>query len=170
MSIESSFLSYSVDKLRQLTDRIEFCLTKLNEDQIWARGNQNQNAVGNLVLHLSGNVGQWIVAELGGSPFPRDRDAEFTAAGGVTAAQLSTRLRATVEQASQIIAQLSPAHLTREYTIQNYQVTGVEAVYHVVERFSGHAGQIIFATKMLIEEDLSFYRHLNDQTHSERVP
>lgn len=170
MCIESSFLSYSVDKLRQLTDRIEFCLTKLNEDQIWARGNRNQNAVGNLVLHLNGNVGQWILAELGGRPFPRDRDAEFAAAGGVTAAQLSTRLRATVEQASEIMAQLSAAHLTRRYTIQNYQVTGVEAVYHVVEHFSGHAGQIIFATKMLIGEDLRFYRHLNDQTHSERVP
>lgn len=170
MNIESSFLSYSVDKLKQLMDRIDFCLRRLNEDQIWARGGRNQNAVGNLVLHLAGNVGQWIVAELGGNLLARDRDAEFAARGGWTAAQLSAHLLTTVEQASQIIARLSTAELTHVYTIQNYQVSGVEVVYHVVEHFSGHAGQIIFATKMLATEDLGFYRHLNDPAHTERVP
>src|SRR5580658_1545453 len=170
MSVESLFLRFSVDKLGQLTGRIEFCLEKLNEDQVWARGGQHENAIGNLVLHLTGNVRQWIVSTLGNSPFDRDRDSEFAARGGVTAKELSDNLRATVEQATLVISGLNRAQLTRTYEVQNYQVSGVEAVYHVVEHFSQHTGQIIFATKMLSGEDLGFYRHLDSAAHLERVP
>jgi uncharacterized protein DUF1572 len=82
-SCEQLFLDYSVRKLRQLTGRIEDCLGRLTEEQIWARGAESENAVGNLVLHLSGNVRQWIVAAVGGRPDIRERDAEFGARGGL---------------------------------------------------------------------------------------
>jgi len=170
MSVESLFLQFSVDKLRQLATRIEFCLGKLSEDQIWARGGQHENAIGNLTLHLAGNVRQWIVSTLGDSPFNRDRDAEFAARGGVTASELSARLGDTVEQAARVIARLNTGQLTRVYEVQNYRVSGVEAVYHVVEHFAEHTGQIIFATKILTGEDLGFYRHLNNAAHLEHVP
>jgi uncharacterized damage-inducible protein DinB len=170
MSVESLFLQFSVDKLRQLADRIEFCLEKLNDDQIWARGGQHENAIGNLVLHLTGNVRQWIVSTLGDHPSHRDRDAEFASRGGFTATELSANLGNTVEQATQVITALSAAQLTRMYEVQNYRVSGVEAVYHVVEHFSQHTGQIIFATKMLTGEDPGFYRHLSNAAHLEQVP
>ena len=86
--------------------------------------------------------------------------ANSTRVEGFTAAQLAGKLRDTVEGATTIIAGLSTAQLTRTYTIQNYEVSGVEAVFHVVEHFSMHTGQIIFATKMLTGTDLGFYRHL----------
>jgi uncharacterized damage-inducible protein DinB len=170
MSVESLFLQFSVDKLRQLASRIEFCLEKLGEDQIWARGGEHENAIGNLTLHLTGNVRQWIVSTLGNSPFDRDRDSEFAAREGVAATELSTNLRNTVEQATLVISGLNTAQLTRMYEVQNYQVSGVEAVYHVVEHFAEHTGQIIFATKRLTGEDLGFYRHLGSAAHVERVP
>jgi uncharacterized damage-inducible protein DinB len=170
MSVESLFLKFSVDKLRQLASRIEFCLEKLNDDQIWARGGQHENAIGNLALHLTGNVRQWIVSTLGNNTFDRDRDGEFAARSGVAAAELSANLREIVEQSSQIISGLSAAQLTRMYEVQNYRVSGVEAVYHVVEHFAEHTGQIIFATKILTGEDLGFYRHLSDAAHLEQVP
>jgi len=170
MSVESLFLQFSVDKLTRFADRIGVCLGKLDEDRIWARGRENENAIGNLVLHLAGNVRQWIVSSLGNNPDLRDRDAEFAARGGQTAAELSENLRATVEQATQIIAGLTTAQLTRMYEIQKYSVSGVEVVYHVVEHFAQHTGQIIFATKMLTGEDLGFYRHLGNPAHRERVP
>jgi uncharacterized damage-inducible protein DinB len=170
MSVEALFLKFSVDKLTQLAGRIEVCLRKLTEDQIWARGQQNENAIGNLALHLAGNAGQWILAPLGNHPFSRDRDAEFAARGGHTAAELWAKLHGTVEQATQVISGLTPQQLTGMYEVQNYRVSGVEAVYHVVEHFSQHTGQIIFATKMLTGEELGFYRHLNHPAHAERVP
>jgi uncharacterized damage-inducible protein DinB len=170
MSVESLFVQFSVEKLRQFADRIEVCLGKLNEDRIWARGGDNENAIGNLTLHLAGNVRQWILSSLGGQPFERDRDGEFAARGGLSGAELSARLRDTVERAAQIISGLTTEQLTRRYEIQSYQVSGVEAVYHVVEHFAEHTGQIVFATKILTGEDLGFYRHLSSPAHREPVP
>lgn len=170
MSIESLFLKYSVDKLRQFTDRIDVCLGKLTEQQIWARGGENENAIGNLVLHLNGNVRQWIVSTLGNDPIPRDRDAEFNTRGGPEAGQLVGTLRDTVEQACRVILSLDTERLTQEYEVQKYRVSGVEAVYHVVEHFGQHTGQIIFATKMLTGGDLEFYRHLRSDSPSEQAP
>lgn len=165
MSVESLFLECSVEKLREFAGRIEVCLRKLTEDQLWARGGENENAVGNLVLHLTGNVRQWIIGSLGGNPHHRDRDAEFDARGGATAAELWETLDSTVDQATQVIAGLTTGQLTDLYEIQSYRVSGLDAVYHVVEHFSMHTGQIIFATKMLTAEDLGFYRHLRNVSH-----
>ena len=87
------FLKYSTGKLNQYESRIETCLDKLTCEQIWARGAENQNAVGNLVLHLCGNLGQWILSGVGGAPDHRDRDAEFAARGDVGAGELKLRIR-----------------------------------------------------------------------------
>ncbi len=160
MSVESLFLKSAVEKLEEYRGRIEVCLAKLDDARIWARGGENENAIGNLVLHLAGNVRQWIVCSLGGSPVDRDRDSEFDARGGFTAAQLSHKLRETVDAASAIIEGLTAEQLTSTYEIQIYQVSGVEAVFHVVEHFACHTGQIIFVTKMLTGTDLGFYSHL----------
>ena len=154
------FLDYSSRKLRQLAGRIEVCLGKLRDDQIWARGSENENAVGNLALHLCGNVRQWICAGVGGSSFARERDAEFAARGGVAGAELSLRLHQTVEEAAAIIDALPPERLTERIVIQGYDVSVLEAIYHVAEHFSMHTGQIIFGTKILTGEDLAFYGHL----------
>ena len=156
MTVESLFLKFSADKLRQFADRIEVCVDKLNDERIWARGHESSNAIGNLILHLNGNVRQWIISELGGNPCERDRDAEFAARGNVTGAELIARLKNTVEHAAQVISSLTTDRLTRMYDIQSYACSGVEAVYHVVEHFAEHTGQIIFATKLLTREDLGF--------------
>ncbi|HVN04698.1 MAG TPA: DUF1572 family protein [Bryobacteraceae bacterium] len=170
-SADALFLDYSARKLRQHTGRIEDCLGRLSHDQIWARGSGTENAVGNLVLHLCGNVRQWIVAGVGGRPDIRQRDAEFAAQGGITGSELGARLRDIADEAVAVIEALPPARLTERLTIQNYGVTVLEAVYHVVEHFSGHAGQILFATKMLTGEDLGYYRHLQGAgRHTERTP
>ena len=161
MSPESAFLKFSSEKLEQLCGRIETCVDKLSLQQIWARGNENENAVGNLILHLSGNVRQWILHGVGGEADTRARDAEFDARGGVPAGELKRRLRETVEEAAALIRALPAERLTELRTIQkHYDVTVLEAIYHVVEHFSGHTGQIIFATKLLTGDDLGFYAYL----------
>ena len=155
------FVECSVRRLHELAPRIETCLAKLTPEQVWGRGGENENAVGNLVLHLCGNLRQWIIAGVGGRPDTRDRDREFAARGGASSPELIARLRETVDSATAVIAALAPGRLPEQLTIQGYQVSVLEAIYHVVEHFSGHAGQIIFATKMLTGEDLGFYRHLS---------
>jgi uncharacterized damage-inducible protein DinB len=168
--LDGLFLEFSAAKLEQLTGRIQDCLAQLPPDQIWARSSDNENAVGNLVLHLCGNVRQWVVAAIGGAPDLRARDAEFAARGGLNAQDLSERLRRTVTQAQGILSGLTADRLLETVHIQGYDTTVLQAVYHVVEHFSQHTGQIIYATKLATGEDLGFYRHLNRPAHSERIP
>jgi uncharacterized damage-inducible protein DinB len=168
--MERLFLSYSAEKLRQSQDRIQHCLERLSQDEIWWRGSDESNAIGNLVLHLCGNVRQWIITSIGGSPDTRDRDSEFAARGQVDAATLSSRLAATVDEAVKVIENVSPQRLTEHVRVQGYDKSILEAIYHVVEHFSLHTGQIIYATKLLRKEDLGFYKHLSQAAHSEKTP
>jgi uncharacterized damage-inducible protein DinB len=171
MDAANIFLNYSARKLRQATGRIEDCLGRLSDEQIWARAAESENAVGNLVLHLSGNVRQWIVSAVGGQPDTRQRDAEFAARGGLPAADLTAHLGAVIGEAIATIEALPPEDLIRRISVQSYDVTVLEAIYHVVEHFSGHAGQIIFATKLLTGGDLGFHRHLKTTAgHAEKTP
>src|SRR5436190_4940314 len=129
--LERPFLEHSNKKLRQYCDRIETCLGKLSAEQIWARGSENENAVGNLVLHLSGNVRQWIVSGVGGSADTRQRDAEFDARGGVSKEDLMARLRGAVEDAAATLAKVSAKRLAEKIVVQKYDVPVMEAIAHV---------------------------------------
>jgi uncharacterized damage-inducible protein DinB len=165
------FLNCSVGRLQQSFSRIEACLGKLTEEQVWARGSQNENAIGNLVLHLSGNVRQWIVSGVGGAPDTRQRDGEFSARGGSSIPELQERLREIVAEAAAVIATVTPERLAERVVIQNYDVSVLEAIYHVVEHFSLHMGQIVFATKLLTGSDMGFYSHLRSSAaHGEKTP
>jgi uncharacterized damage-inducible protein DinB len=169
--LDRIFLDFSQKKLRQLSTRIEDCLARLTAEQVWARGNENENAIGNLVLHLCGNVRQWILAGVGGQPDVRVRDAEFAARGDLPPAELGERLKSTVDEAAAVIGQLTAARLAESVTIQKYEITVLEAIAHVVEHFAQHAGQIMFATKMLTGQDLGFYKHLKTTAaHREKTP
>jgi uncharacterized damage-inducible protein DinB len=169
-TLDRIFLDFSEKKLRQLAGRIEDCLSRLTIEQIWARGQENENAIGNLVLHLCGNVRQWIIAGLGGRPDIRARDREFAARGEIEPGELAERLKAIVEEAAGVIAEAAP-RLTERVTIQKYDITILEAIAHVVEHFSQHTGQIIFATKMLTGQDLGYYKHLKTSiAHGEKTP
>ncbi len=171
MPIESEFVKFSADKLEQLCGRIETCIGALTPEQVWTRHSENQNAVGNLVLHLNGNVRQWILSGVGGAPDRRVRDVEFSNRDPIPPEGLTQHLRETVEQAAKVIRGLPASALMERTLIQGYEVTKMEAIYHVVEHFSGHAFQIIFATKLLTGEDMGFYSHLNHTgAHGEKVP
>jgi uncharacterized damage-inducible protein DinB len=170
-ALHTQILEFAASKLEQMASRIETCLGKLDVDQVWARGHESENAVGNLVLHLCGNVRQWIVSGVGGRSDTRDRNAEFDARGGIPIEELIERLTTTVAEAAAVIRSVSLERLSERLVIQNYPVSVLEAILHVMEHFSGHTGQIIFATKMLTGTDLGFYRHLRTTAaHAEKLP
>ena len=161
MKTEDEFLRFSARKLRELNSRIIACLEKLSEDQVWFRARENGNAVGNLCLHLAGNVRQWIGHGVAGREDIRVRSLEFSARGGRSIEELKALLVETVEEAAQQIERLEPEALMRKTHIQKYDVTLLGAIYHVIEHFAQHTGQIIFATKAFTGEDLGFYAHLS---------
>ena len=143
---------------QQNLPRIVKCLEQLSEEEIWWRPNSASNSAGNLVLHLCGNVRQWMISGLCGAKDMRKRDLEFSEQGPIPRKALVTRLRQTVREASRILARLSDESLTRNYEIQGYRVTGLDAVFRVAEHFGYHTGQIIYITKLKLARDLKFTR------------
>ncbi|MEP6963768.1 MAG: DinB family protein [Acidobacteriota bacterium] len=161
MTCETEFLRYAAEKLDQQCSRIEVCVAKLTPEQIWWRGGESQNAIGNLLLHLTGNVRQWILTGIDHAPNTRIRDAEFQARGGIAPDTMTRALRDAVEKAVLVVRQLPAERLTERIDIQGHNVTLVEVIFHVVEHFSGHAGQIILMTKAFTGSDLGFYSYLS---------
>jgi uncharacterized damage-inducible protein DinB len=137
--------------------KIERCLEQLTDEQIWWRANNQSNSIGNLILHLCGNARQWIVAGLGGQPDNRNRNAEFARREPLARDELLELLRTTLHEVETVLHQLDPSTLLEKRTIQGSEVDVLEAVFHVTEHFSMHAGQIILLTKMMARTDLHFY-------------
>jgi uncharacterized damage-inducible protein DinB len=137
--------------------KIERCLERLTDEQVWWRAGEHANSVGNLLLHLEGNLRQWVICGAGGGADLRDRDREFAERRSLPREELLTRLRAAVAEADAVLARLDPATLLEERRVQGLDVTVLAAVFHAVEHFSMHTGQVILLTKMLTGGDLAFY-------------
>jgi len=156
------FLEFSRNKLlNQYFPRLRKAVEPLSQEQIWWRPNPASNSIGNLVLHLNGNIWQWLVASFNRLEDRRDRPAEFNATGDLSAADLLDRLGQTMEEASKVLSRLTPEELLATWHIQGYSVTGLAAVYQVVEHFGLHYGQIVYITKMQEGRDLGFYSELS---------
>ncbi|MGC2661833.1 MAG: DinB family protein [Bryobacteraceae bacterium] len=156
--ITSLFVTHSVKSLRKMNGHIASCVARLTDDQIWARGASHENSIGNLALHLCGNVRQWIGSGVGAEPDIREREKEFSTQGGLSRADLLSRLNGTVDHAAAIIERVTAERLAEKITPQGETVTVLDAIYNVVGHFQQHTGQIVFATKILCGEDLGLYR------------
>jgi hypothetical protein len=143
--------------------RIVACLNRLSTEQIWWRPNEVSNSVGNLVLHLTGNVRQWIISGLGGAPDFRKRDIEFSERRRLQRRLLVSGLESTVKEACRVLRGMTLRDLRKSYPIQKFDVTGLESAFHVAEHFALHAGQIILLTKMMKSGDLKFTRLPGDK-------
>jgi uncharacterized damage-inducible protein DinB len=151
--------------------KIAAAIDSLDNEQVWRRPNESSNSIGNLLLHLSGNLRQWIISGVGGADDTRDRAREFAARASVSKCELVELMKETLDEADAILAKIedecaatnSDAPLQRVCRPQAYEVTVFDAIFHVVEHFSYHTGQIIFAAKWLAEGRVSFYddRRLN---------
>ena len=143
--------------LEEYLPKIERCLERLNDEQIWWRANEESNSIGNLVLHLCGNARQWIVSGVGGETDAREREAEFAQRDVISRDELIALLRSTLADVGRVLKALNPATLLERRTIQGSDVDVLQAIFHVTEHFSMHAGQIIMLTKMLTGTNLRFY-------------
>lgn len=160
--LASEFLAFSRRKLlEQYWPRLRRAVEPQSTERIWWRPNPASNSIGNLILHLNGNVWQWMVASFNRLEDERDRPAEFNATGGLSAADLLDRLCATMDEAAKVLSRLTIEDLLATYHIQGYTVSGLGAVYQVVEHFGLHYGQIVYITKLLEGCDLSFYSELS---------
>ena len=147
---------------REYPAKLRRALDELPTGDLWWRPDPACNSVGNLLLHLAGNVRQWVVHGLGGAEDVRERAVEFSRTGGLDLEEVWRRLEASLRDADAVLAELDPATLGEPMRIQGMETTGLAALYHVVEHFSMHTGQILYLVKMRTGRDLGFYQ-VDDQ-------
>jgi uncharacterized damage-inducible protein DinB len=158
MSIAASFIERSRYYLsREYPTKIRTAVEAMPADRLWWRPNEQTNSVGNLLLHLSGNVRQWMISGVGGQADVRKRNMEFAARGGADAGGMLDGLEATLRETDDVLRALLPSELLERRLIQGRETTVMEAVYHVVEHFAGHTGQIIWIAKMSAPGAVRFY-------------
>jgi hypothetical protein len=161
-NVHTEFLQFSRRKLlEQYWPRLRSCVESLTDEQVWWRPNEASNSIGNLILHLNGNVRQWLVSSFRRLDDTRNRPAEFSQRELIRSSALLAMLGATLTEAADVLSSLTESDLLTVLQIQGYTVTGLHAVYQVVEHFGMHYGQIVYITKLLRDKDLGFYRELN---------
>jgi uncharacterized damage-inducible protein DinB len=152
--ITASLLDYLCRRLETMTANVGICLSRLTDAQIWERHGEHENAVGNLLLHLCGNMRQWVISGVGGAVDVRERDAEFSADGGLGAEELMGRFALTVAEARRVIARVPAERLLERITPQGRDVNVLEAILQVVGHVEQHVGQIVVLTKQMTRTDL----------------
>lgn len=144
--------------LEESLPKIRTCLGELSPEDVWWRPNGVSNSIGNLVLHLCGNVGQYVLSGLGGAADHRERSKEFSERGPLPRAELLSLLERTMAEAGQVIDRIDAATLLKKRVVQGFDYDGLGILIHVVEHFSYHTGQIAYAVKARKGIDLGFYR------------
>jgi uncharacterized damage-inducible protein DinB len=160
-TVVQEFISQSIHRIELNTPRITKCLAELNEDEVWHRPNESSNSIGNLILHLCGNITQYIISSIGGETDNRQRDAEFAVMGNHTKAELLSLLENTVNRAINVLEDCDDEDLLKVRSVQGFTYSGVGNIIHVTEHYSYHTGQIALLTKMMKNKDLGFYAGMN---------
>ncbi len=134
--------------------KIERSLEELTDEDVWWRAGEESISIGNLLLHLDGSTRMWIVSTVGGEPNRRERQQEFDERERIPRAELMARLRQTLAEADAVLARLDPRTMLEKRRVWDEEVTVLDAIFHAVEHFSMHAGQIILLAKMRARKDL----------------
>ncbi len=166
ITIQSEFIRQAIQHMELNLPRIEKCLKQLSEEQVWQQPNKSSNSIANLILHVCGNVTQYIISGLGKNPDHRERDLEFSTREGYTKQELWEKIKQVVEKANSIMAQADEAALVTVLSVQGFEYSGIGIIMHVVEHFSYHTGQIAYWTKFLQDQDLGFYADFDLNIHN----
>ena len=160
-TIHQEFIEQSIFRLEENIPRIKNCLDRLSEEEVWKKPNESSNSVANLILHLCGNITQYILSSLGNTEDIRARDIEFSTAGGFSKKELFEKINQVVLASVEVIRNCDEEQLLRVKQVQGFEFSGIGIIIHVAEHLSYHTGQIAFWTKFLKDQDLGFYADLD---------
>jgi hypothetical protein len=158
----------SIDCLDGCMARIRHCVSQLTDAQVWWRPQASMNSIANLILHLTGNVRQWIGSGIGGTADVRVRPAEFSQREPIPASQLLGQLQAAVDDAKSALRSASTEDMLARRRIQGYDVSGFGALFDCIPHFKGHTQEIICFTRMQLGDAYEFY--WQPQTPEEGAP
>ena len=148
-------------RMDESTRMIKKSLIDVSDEEVWQKPNEFLNSIGNLLLHLCGNITQYVISSLGETEDKRIRDVEFSSLGGLTKDELLKKLEDVVDTAKRVIFDSTPSQLVKIRSVQGFSFSGVGIILHAVEHYSYHTGQIAFWVKQLKNKDLGFYDGLD---------
>lgn len=155
-TVGEAFLTEGRERLSKHMAKIRHCLEQLDEQQVWWRPHASMNSIANILLHLCGNLQQWIVAGVGGEPDIRRRPQEFSERGPISKAELSRRLDQVAGRVDAVLAATPEAELLRPRRIQGFDETGLSAIYDSLAHLNGHTQEIIYITRLQLGERYQF--------------
>jgi uncharacterized damage-inducible protein DinB len=160
-SLVEEFIAQCSSRIEENTHKILRCVAEMDEKEIWMRPNKSSNSTANIILHLCGNIRQYIISGLGDQPDTRERDKEFAATGNYNKKDLVDKLTHTLQQAISIIQATNESQLLKIHAVQGFELSGMGIIIHVTEHYSYHTGQVISWTKQLKDKDLGFYSNVD---------
>jgi len=154
-NVADAFAAAAREELAKAAEVIRHCLGQITDEQIAWRPKESLNSIGNLLLHLCGNVRQWIISGVGGEPDVRDRPEEFAERGPFGKEDVLRKLDEVVEQADAVLRILPSSQLLERHRIQGFDTTGLSAIFDSVAHFKGHTQEIVLLTRMQLADDWS---------------
>lgn len=154
--MSAEFCRVCISELREAVAKIGHCVDQLSEKQLWWRPAESMNSVANLMLHLTGNVRQWIVAGLGERDDTRNRPQEFAERGGLSGEELQATLHQLTEEVREVFADTTSEKLLRRRSVQGFDVSGMEAVVQSIAHFRGHTQEIVSITRLQLGDRYRF--------------
>ncbi|MGB1928117.1 MAG: DUF1572 family protein [Mariniblastus sp.] len=155
--ISEEFARLSVDLLNQATIKVKHCVDQLTDDQVWWRPQPSMNSVGNLLVHIAGNLRQWGVVPFTLVTDHRDRESEFSPELRRDVTELIQELDSLVQTAKEQWHYLSVSQLSRVINIQGFSVSRMQAIIHASSHFVGHSHQIIQLTRLQLHNEYKFH-------------
>lgn len=155
-SVTIDFCVISADLLDQAMIKIQHCLAQLNEDQIWWRPKPELNSVGNLCLHICGNLRQWGIVPLSDQEDTRQREEEFCENIRTPKKDLLSSLDSVVMESKALWLNVDEAKLLERTEVQGFGVNFMHAISHTSTHFVGHTHQIISLTRLQLRDNYQF--------------
>lgn len=159
-AIGAAFLAEARDRLAAAHALLQHCAAQLNDEQIWWRPRDSQNSIGNLLLHITGNLHERIVSLVGGESSRRNRPQEFAERGPIPRNELLERLRQVVVQCDGILVNLSPGRLLEprsyEGINQRFDLNVLGVILHTLLHMTGHTQEIVFMTRSILGDNYRF--------------
>lgn len=163
--VSREYLNQLCTCIDECSIKINHCCDQLTDEQVWWRPQEEMNAIGNLLLHLCGNLRQWIIAGVGNKEDTRDRPSEFSCRSQTSKIELLNDLRNTLNESKATLNDLTVESLLQQRRIQGFEITGLAAAFDSVSHLKGHTQEIIHMTRVLLAEDYQF--HWQPQTTEE---
>lgn len=167
MTATQEFKEQSIFRLQEKKAHIAKCFKQLEEQDVWWEPNSSSNSIGTIILHLCGNIGQYIISSLGRQPDQRERDLEFSTKDSHSKAELLQMIGDVIDQASATVEAATEEELLRMRQVQGFSFSGLGVVLHAVEHLSYHTGQIAYLVKLRADEQIGLYDDFDLNTKNE---